>query len=310
VRVLITGGAGFVGTHLVDHCLQAGDEVAEVSLDGPDDASCRRIRGDLRDPSVALGAVREFGPERVCHLAALASVGASWTAPAESITSNVASTVNLLDAVRAGAPSARVLLVSSGAVYGPPVRSPITEEHPTDPQSPYAAGKLAGESLAAFYADTYGVDCLRMRAFNHAGPGQSEEYVVSAFARQIAEAERDGAGELVLRTGDLRPRRDFTDVRDVVRAYRLALEEAPAGIYNVCSGRGLAIGEIVGLLAARTGLSVDTRANPALLREREVLEILGSHERLTAETGWVPEIDIEVTLADTLAWWRAALARA
>src|SRR2546423_673953 len=143
------------------------------------------------------------------------------------------------------------------------------------------------------------------RAFNHAGPGQSDEYVVPAFARQIAEAEAEGRQSVELLTGDLRPRRDFTDVRDVVRAYWLLLERAPAGAYNVCSGVATAVADILAGLARHTALTIEQRTDPARLRESEVMEIRGSHDRLTETTGWEPEIPLDRTLADALDSWRA-----
>lgn len=305
MKVLVTGGSGFVGTHLVQSCIRSGEQVLDLSLDGGNDVHAQRIRGDLRDPAVSVAAVRDAHPDRVYHLAAQASLAESWNAPLASIEGNFVSTVNLLEAVRTQAPEARVLVVSTGAVYGRSSISPVSEEAAISPQSPYAAGKAACEVVAAYYADVHGMHILRIRAFNHAGPGQSDEYVVSAFARQIAAAERAGATSLLLRTGDLRPQRDFTDVRDIVRAYRMAMELAQPATYNVCSGRGTTVAQIVEGFASHTQITVETAVDPSLLRENEVFEIRGSNDRLTAATGWAPEIALATTLADTLDWWRA-----
>ena len=296
MRVLITGATGFVGRHLASHCRRHG---AEVVAHGSGDA-------DLLDAAAAGEAVRAARPDRVFHLAALASVADSWRRPRATIDGNIATTFNLLDAVRRHAPGARVLAAGSGEIYGPVpgARQPIAEDEPVRPQNPYAVSKSAADMLAGFFADAHGLDVVRTRAFNHAGPGQSDRYVVAAFARQIAEAEARGEETVEIATGDLRPRRDFTDVRDVVRAYRLALEHAPAGAYNVCSGEVVAVADILDCLARHTPLEVRQRTDSARLRDTEVMEIRGSHERLTAATGWQPEIPFEVTLRDTLDDWR------
>lgn len=292
-RTLITGAGGFVGRHLAPLC---GDDVVLVD----------RSDGDLTDAETATRIVRLAAPERVFHLAAAASVGDSWSAPRATIEANVASTLNLLEAVRAHAPDARVLVAGSGEAYGPvPIeRQPIAESEPPRPQNPYAVSKVACDALAGFYADAHGLHVVRTRAFNHAGPGQSERYVVAAFASQIAAAETAGREEAELATGDLRPRRDFTDVRDVVRAYVLALEQAPPGAYNVCSGASIAVADILAGLARHAGLRVTWHTDPARMRPAEVTEIRGSHDKLTAATGWQPEIPLERTLEDTLESFR------
>ncbi|MCA1690583.1 MAG: GDP-mannose 4,6-dehydratase, partial [Actinobacteria bacterium] len=153
-----------------------------------------------------------------------------------------------------------------------------------------------------------GLDVVRTRAFNHCGPGQTDTYVVGAFASQIAAAEARGQATVTMRTGDLRPRRDFTDVRDVVRAYWLASEHAPPGIYNVCSGHATPIADILDLLAAQSPVGFDQQTDPERLRRHEVMEIRGSHEKLTSATGWEPEIPLERTLRETLEWWRQSIA--
>jgi GDP-4-dehydro-6-deoxy-D-mannose reductase len=199
-----------------------------------------------------------------------------------------------------------VLAAGSGEQYGPvpEERLPVSEDEPFRPQNPYAVSKAAADLLAGFYADAHGLRVVRTRAFNHAGPGQSDAYVVSAFARQIADAERGGSGELLLETGNLAPRRDFCDVRDVVRAYWLAVERGEPAIYNVCSGVSVPVADILARLAAHTELRVEQRTDPSRLRKHEVMDIRGSHERLSGATGWQPEIPLDRTLADTLDWWR------
>jgi GDP-4-dehydro-6-deoxy-D-mannose reductase len=261
-----------------------------------------RADGDLTDSDAADRIVREAAPDRVFHLAAAASVAESWGARRATIDANLASTWNVLEAVRRHAPEARVLVAGSGEAYGPvpAERQPVTEREPFRPQNPYAVSKAGADALAGFFADAYGLHVVRTRAFNHAGPGQSDRYVVAAFARQITEAEADGLDAVELTTGDLRPRRDFTDVRDVVRAYVLLLDSAPPGAYNVCSGEAVAIADILAALARQTPIRVEQRTDPERLRAGEVMEIRGSHETLTQTTGWRPEIPLERTLRDTL----------
>ena len=261
-----------------------------------------RADGDLTDAATAERIVEEAHPERVFHLAADASVGESWRTPHETSEANVASTYNLLEAVHRHAPEAHVLVAGSGDAYGPvPIeRQPVTEGEPFRPQNPYAVSKAATDAVAGFFADAHGLHVVRTRAFNHAGPGQSESYVVAAFARQIADAEAAGRDTVTIATGDLRPRRDFTDVRDVVRAYVLLLDSAPPGAYNVCSGEAVAIADILAGLARHTRVRVEQESDPDRLRPVEVMEIRGSHERLTEQTGWEPQIPLDRTLADTL----------
>ena len=283
MSTLITGATGFVGRHLA------------AALDG-DVVTVGRADGDLRDPAAADRIVRAATPDRVFHLAAEASVAESWRRPWETIEANLASTFNVLDAVRRLAPAARVLVVGSSEMYGP-VPHVITEADLPRPQNPYAVSKAAADALAGFFADAHGLHVIRARAFNHAGPGQTDRYVVGALARQVA-----AGGEVV--TGDLRPQRDFTDVRDIVRAYVLLVDRAEPGAYNVCSGESVAIADILAGLARHADVRVEQRTDPQRVRAVEVMEIRGSHEKLTEATGWRPEIPLDRTLADTLATLR------
>jgi GDP-4-dehydro-6-deoxy-D-mannose reductase len=262
---------------------------------------------DLRDPDATLAAVRDARPEVVYHLAALAHVGRSWQDPAATLRDNQAMSVAVLEAVRAAAPDAVVVAVSSGEVYGPPSTLPVDESALLRPQNPYAVSKAATDLLAGFYADAHRLRVIRPRAFNHAGPGQEPMYAIASFSRQAAEAAERGEDPIVFRTGNPDTRRDYTDVRDVVRAYRLLAERAEPGIYNVCSGRSTSAREILELLARAAGAGLDHRIDPALVRAHEVMEVRGDPARLKAVTGWEPEIPLERTLADTVEWWRAQL---
>jgi GDP-4-dehydro-6-deoxy-D-mannose reductase len=263
------------------------------------------LQADLREAAPTRAAVEQAAPDWVFHLAAAASVAKSWQEPAETVAVNVLSTVNLLEALRVAAPAARVLVAGSGEQYGEPVRLPMDEQHPQRPRNPYALSKAATDLTAGFYADTHGMHVVRGRAFNHAGPGQADLYVSASFARQIAEAEaRSPGGTVEVVTGNLETRRDFTDVRDVVRAYWLLLEGAAPGAYNICRGESVRTADILAILSREARVEVEQRTDPQLVREGEVMEIRGTHDKLTEATGWMPEIPLEITLRDTLDWWR------
>jgi len=219
---MVTGASGFAGGYLTRACAAAGDEVTGLSRCGmmPDEASDGRAV-DLRDEDAVRRALRALSPDVVYHLAALSSVGRSWEEPAETVQANLGSAVSLLEALRLEAPEARVLWVSSCEVYGSPKRLPVSEDAPLQPANPYAVSKAAGEQLTDVYAQAYELRFIRARPFNHAGPGQRSAFILSSLARQAAEARLAGASTLRVITGNPDTRRDFTDVRDVARAYRL-----------------------------------------------------------------------------------------
>ena len=293
---LVTGGRGFVGGHLVARLRARGDAPLAPS----------RGELDLLDGPAVRSFVAERRPGSVFHLAALASVGRAWKAPAEPLIGNLEMTLNLLEAVRAEAPDAPVVLAGSGEVYGPPARLPVEEDAPLRPQNPYAVSKAACDLLGAQYADAHRLRVIRMRAFNHAGPGQSDDYLIGTLARQVAQARLEGRAEAVVRLGNVDAARDFTDVRDVVRAYVAALE-LPAGVYNVCSGRSRTARELAGAVGRAGGVAVRIELDPDRVRAHEVPEVRGSAERLHAATGWAPKIPLERTLADAVEWWAERL---
>jgi GDP-4-dehydro-6-deoxy-D-mannose reductase len=289
----VTGAAGFVGRHLI----------AELSgsVAAPD-----RSDLDLLDAEAVRAALASTAPATVFHLAALASVGRSWEEPAEVLRQNVGMTVNLLEAIRRECPEAVLVVASSGEVYGPPERLPVDESAPLRPQNPYAVSKAACDLLAGQYADAHGLHVLRLRAFNQAGPGQSDDYVVGTIARQVAEAEVAGVAEAVIRTGNPDSARDFIDARDSARAY-VAAAEAPPGAYNACSGRATTVRELVELAAEAAGVAVRHVVDPERMRGHDVPEVRGSAERLAAVTGWRPEIPLARTVADAIEAWRDEL---
>ena len=297
MRALITGAGGFAGRHLAAHCRASGDEVVEVS---------RTTGVDLLDPQAARGAVAAARPEAVYHLAARAHVGESWADPGSFLADNLGLALNVLEAVRSEAPEATVVAVASGEVYGAPASLPVDEGAPLRPQNPYAVSKAACDLLGGQYADATDLRVVRLRPFNHTGPGQSDDYVVGTLTRQVAEAEAAGRDEAVVQTGNPDSARDFSDVRDVVRAY-VAAARLDAGVYNVASGHAVSVRELIELVRAAARIPVRHEIDPARMRAHDVAEVRGSAERLRAATGWAPQIPLERTVADALEAWREEL---
>lgn len=311
MRALITGVRGFVGPHLVD-CLSSVADRALFGLTratdtGPLDPRYTPIIADLRDREAVRRAVADVAPTDVFHLAAQSHVPTSLDDPAETLVNNIVGQVNLLEACRALAAPPRILIVASAEEYGL-VRSedlPLTEEQPFRPMSPYAVSKVTQDLLGWQYHRTHGLPIVRVRPFSHTGPGQSDRFAVSAFARQIARIEA-GLQPPIVRVGNLDAARDFLDVRDVVRAYRLALSEGvPGEVYNVGGGTILRIGAVLDLLLSLSSVPMMIEQDPARLRPSDVPRIGGDSRRLREATGWRPMIPFVQTARDTLDWWRA-----
>jgi GDP-4-dehydro-6-deoxy-D-mannose reductase len=307
VRVLVTGITGFAGPHVAATFAAAAHEVHGLSLGAaPVPGAVAVHEADLleqRSLDRVMAAVR---PEAVVHLAAVSFVPAGEADPRRAVRVNVEGTVGVMRAMDAAAPGARLLLVGSGDAYGrvAPEDLPIRETVPLRPLSVYGATKASAEVLALQWARRQGRDVVIARPFNHAGPGQSPDFVVAAFARQIARIAC-GRQEPVVRVGDLSPVRDVSDVRDVACGYLALLERAASGeVYNLCSGRGVAIREVLDGLIAAAGLEVRVETDPALVRPVEVPRIVGSHARATRATGWRPAVPLVTTLTDVLADWR------
>jgi len=302
VKALVTGAAGFVGRHLVDHLESCGDEV--VSTDRSDGGP------DLLDADGFEHLLTDIRPEVVYHLAGQADVGRSWSTPVETLRANVEGTHNVLAAARS-AEVARVVTVTSADIYGrvEPGDLPLTESAPIRPVSPYAASKAAADLVAQQAHLGHGQDVVRARSFNHLGPGQSDRFVGSALASRVAANERTGSTRL--RVGNLEPRRDFTDVRDVVRAYRrMATDAAPGRVYNVCSGRSTSIQEVVDRLLAMSTHAMSAEVDADLFRPADLDDLCGDPSRLTDDTGWSPEYSLDRTLNDLLQDWRERLSTA
>ena len=312
MRVLITGASGFAGSWLCRQCAEAGDEVVGLSRRGLVPDGCGRgVAVDLRDPDAVSAAMRQAAPELVYHLASLTSVGRSWQAPAQTLGDNDAITVGMLEALRHVAGGVPVVWVSSCEVYGNPERLPATEAQPMRPANPYAVSKAAGEMLAEVYAEAYGLEFVRARPFSHSGPGQLPTFLLSSLSSQAAQGRRAGVARLEIVTGNPDTRRDFTDVRDVVRAYRLLAQALAAGkpgvaggVFNVSTGRSVSAGEQVALLAELLApIEVEHTVDPSRVRAREVMDLRGDPSAVRELTGWEPRIPLRQTIADTIAWW-------
>lgn len=310
-RILVTGASGFVGRHLL--ALLAGEDAAiwAWSRRPPPGAACGDGRVswravDVLDRDAVRAALEEARPAEVYHLAGEADVAGSWRDPAASLQTNVIGTHRVLDALRELGLAARVLIPGSATVYAPSPR-PLTEDSPLAPSSPYALSKLAQELLARRAVDTDSQAVIIARAFNHIGPGQAPTFAAASFALQIAAIER-GLAPPVIAVGNLDARRDLTDVRDTVRAYRLLMASGLPGVpYNVCSGRAYAVREVLDGLRRLSSVAVDVRVDPARLRPDDNPLVLGSPARLQACTGWTPRIAIDETLRDVLADARARI---
>ena len=298
---LVTGAAGFAGSHLVEHLLEF--EPAVTAWSNP--AGRRPAATDLRitwravdlldGPSVAR-AIADLRPTAIYHCGGVASVGGSWSNPVPALRTNVMGTHHLLDAVRLAGLTCRVLVTGSALVYRQSA-DPLGEDSPIGPAGPYAVSKLAQEMLAL---QEVSAPVIVTRPFNHAGPRQGSDYVTSAFARQIVAIER-GLSPPVLHVGNLDSRRDITDVRDVVRAYRLLVQSGqPRRPYNVCSGIAYRIGDLLDALVHQSHARFTIERDPARMRPSDNPIVLGDRSRILADVGWSPAIPIERTLGDLL----------
>ncbi len=314
MRILITGITGFVGSHLAEYALaKGGIEVfgtvrwrsrmdnVEGILDRIHVIDC-----DLRDNVAVRRTLEEVRPDYIFHLAAQSFVPTSWVAPAETLTTNIISELNLLESIRDLGLDTRIQVAGSSEEYGLVFEheTPISEENPLRPLSPYAVSKVAQDMLAYQYFRSYGIYAVRTRAFNHEGPRRGHVFVTSNFAKQIAEIEK-GKKDPVIEVGNLNARRDFTDVRDMVKAYWLSLEKGEAGeVYNIGSGRAVTIREMLDMLLSFTHLDIEIRPVPERMRPSDVELLVCDCSKFKAVTGWNPEIPLEKTLRDTLDYWR------
>lgn len=310
LRVLVTGVSGFAGPAVVRALAERGHDVHGLARHAP----AREVGapldfhpGDIRDAAGVARVLGEVAPDAVVHLAAVAEPAAAEADPAAAYAVNLGGTVAVLAAARASSRSPRLLIVSSSAVYGAvdAADQPITEETPLRPLTVYGASKVAAEVAALQWERAYGVQVIVARPFNHTGPGQRSAYVCAALASQVAAIEC-GRQPPVLTVGNVDPVRDIGDVRDVAAGYVALLERGrTGGVYNLCTGEGVSVAEIIAQLRTLARVPMRSRMDPERQRSRDVERLVGSHARVTAETGWAPRISLLDTLATVLDDWRA-----
>lgn len=317
MRALITGINGFVGGHLAEHLLAETDwQIVGVARETA--LSLPALRGRIELHGLDLGhadavrqLVRTVRPDLIFHLAAQAHAPTSFRDPAGTLTTNILLQLNLFEAVRAAQLDPTLLTVCTGEEYGAvqPHELPVSEDTPLRPVSPYAVSKVAQDMLAYQYYAAYQLKTIRVRPFNHTGPRQEDRYAPTAFAHQIARIEA-GLQPPVVKVGNLSAERDFTDVRDVVRAYRLAVERGePGAVYNIGSGRAVAIQAILDGLLAHSHTTIQVEPDPERMRPADVPRIVCDATRFRTRTGWQPTITLEQTLGDVLDDYRARVAR-
>jgi len=309
MKALITGVTGFAGSHLAEHLLSEGDEVYGIcrwrsktdNIAGV--SGIHLLNGDIRDATCLRRILSEVNPDAVYHLAAQSFVLESWNSPLETLTTNVLGTAALLEAARACSHCV-VHVAGSSEEYGLIDKIPITESFPLRPQSPYAVSKVACDLLAQQYYRSFCIRTVVTRAFNHTGPRRGEVFVTSTFAKQIAEIEK--GKQPVIKVGNLDARRDFSDVRDIVRAYRLAVLRCRYGEpYNVCSGVARKVSEVLDLLLSLSkvkNIRIERDANR--MRPSDVPILLGDCSKFRKETGWKPTYLFGQTMLDLLNYWR------
>jgi GDP-4-dehydro-6-deoxy-D-mannose reductase len=309
--VLITGAAGFAGGHLLELLSRDGDsEIVGWYRPGTEppvtSAGPRWVSIEMHDAGEVAAALADARPAAIYHLAGSAHAGDSWRHTHETFAGNVLASNHLFEGMRQTGLQSRVLVSGSAQIYIPVDRA-LTERDQLLPNSPYGTSKLAQEMLAIRAWEEDGIPTIVARAFNHMGPRQAPSFVASGIARQIAQIEA-GRAEPILTLGNLEPKRDFMDVRDTVRAYRDMMRAAMPGVpYNVCSGRAIAIRELVEMFTARSRVPVRLESDHSRFRPTDVPLLLGDHTKLTADTGWAPEISLEQTVDDLLAYWRQSI---
>jgi GDP-4-dehydro-6-deoxy-D-mannose reductase len=314
LRVLITGITGFVGSHLAEYALaRGGVEVFGTArwrsrMDNVEHIqdSITLLDCDLRDNVAVRKALEEVEPDYIFHLAAQSFVPTSWKAPAETLTTNILSQLNLLESIRDLRLDTRMQIAGSSEEYGLVYEheAPIKETNPLRPLSPYAVSKVAQDYLAYQYTQSYDIFTVRTRAFNHTGPRRGHVFVTSDFSRQVALIEK-GKKEPVIEVGNLEARRDFSDVRDIVRGYWLSLEKGePGEVYNIGSGKAITIQELLDLILSMSDVEIEVRQMPERMRPSDVELLLCDYGKFNQATGWKPEIPFEKTVQDLLDFWR------
>lgn len=316
MKILITGISGFVGRHFVEYLATTGEshEVAGIYFRHKPNFSdfqftnvdCSFHRIDLREKDGLTKVFLDFQPTYILHLAAQSSVAYSWLYPAEAIEENNSIFLNLIEQTRLLGLGCRILSVGSAEEYGNVKEAdlPLVETQISNPVNPYGVSRAFQQMVSQLYCDNYGLDIIHSRSFNHLGPYQTDKFVISSFAKQVAHAMKDGRKNITLSVGNVDVVRDFTDVRDVVRAYYLLLKSGQTcNIYNVCSGKGFVLKDIIGIIAKLTNTRIDWFSDENNIRPSENQKIIGSHAKIKKETGWQPTISLERSLTDLIEYW-------
>jgi len=315
LKILITGITGFVGSHLAEYLLKKDPSFSiygtyrwrsRMENINHIKEKLNMVECDLHDSGSVRRMMEQVKPEWIFHLAAQSYVLSSWHAPADTISNNIIGQLNILESMRELEIECRMLIAGSSEEYGlvKPDELPIKETNPLRPMSPYAVSKVGQDMLAYQYYMSYSFHLIRTRAFNHSGPRRGDVFVESNFAKQIVDIEK-GKKEPVVRVGNLKAKRDFTDARDIVRAYYLALEKGkPGDVYNICSGKTISIQDLLDILVSKAGVEIKIEIDPNRLRPSDVPVLLGDYTKFNKLTGWKPEIPFEKTLEDLLNYWR------
>lgn len=314
MKVLITGITGFVGSHLADYLLSRGNiEIYGIERWRSKTENIEHIKDkieliecDIRDASSVNKVILRVMPEKIFHLAAQSFVLTSWHAPAETLSTNIIGELNLFEGVRNSNINPWIHIAGSSEEYGlvNADELPVKESNLLRPLSPYAVSKVGQDMLAYQYYQSYKLKVIITRGFNHTGPRRGEVFVCSNFAKQIAEIEKNKT-EPIIYVGNLEAKRDFTDVRDMVKAYWLATEKCePGEVYNICSGKAWSISEIMDKLLKLSKVKVKIKQDPTRLRPSDVPMLVGDNNKFCKQTGWKPEIPFEKTLEDLLNYWR------
>ena len=316
MKILITGFTGFVSQHFLTllNEIEPGSIVLGIDKNEPDfnfstfselNISFENI--DLLNKEATEKILTDFNPDYILHLASISSVAQSWLTPLESFVNNTTIFLNLVELVRVSNNKCRILSVGSSEEFGDVAENdlPLTEEHPLKPLSSYAVARVSQEMLSKIYADGFALDIIMTRSFNHIGPGQKDIFVISSFAKQLVQLSKNIESKATLTTGNLSVIRDFLDVRDVVKAYYLLLKKGRSGeVYNICSGNGILLSDIISKMSEILNLSIETKINPDLIRPNENKKIIGSYQKIKNELGWQPEIPLNKSLEDIIRYWQ------
>lgn len=314
-RIIITGFSGFVARHFVEYLgsLDESFEVLGIDINDPQydfrdssaNVSVEFVKVNMLDADELHKVFKEFMPEYVLHLAAFSSVAYSWKHPAESFLNNSNIFLNLIEAIKENNPQCRVLSVGSSEEYGKVSNEdvPLKESQPLHPLSPYAVARVSQEQLSKVFAESFNLNIVLTRSFNHIGPRQDQRFVVPSFIRRILDIKESGADSGTIETGDISIVRDFVDVRDVVRAYYMLLMEGRSGeVYNICSGRPLELKRLIEIIGKLVGVDVKTITNPEFVRPNDNPVIVGSPYKIESEIGWYPEISMKKTIEDMITY--------